>query len=208
MVRGLLLLVDMPEKRFFQESLVAWPTSLLTMRSLGSQSPRLENRKVPPGKFLREEPLVPELTFPKRHKHRDVRSREPLTPPKVDKVRQAAPYRPPWRAQRQDDSPGLPAWLACCCTHAPALGSGRPRSGALARQAHQERGPSTHPLTGTAMHALRKRKPLAGDAAYVFFSERQGPLTDSSVRTMIARAGELPGLGFPVHPHQLRPGCG
>jgi hypothetical protein len=65
MVRGLLLLVDMPEKRFFQESLVAWPTSLLTMRSLGSQSPRLENRKVPPGKFLREEPLVPELTFPK-----------------------------------------------------------------------------------------------------------------------------------------------
>jgi hypothetical protein len=41
-----------------------------------------------------------------------------------------------------------------------------------------------------------------------FLSERQGPLTDTSVRTMIARAGELPGLGFPVHPHQLRHGCG
>jgi integrase len=68
--------------------------------------------------------------------------------------------------------------------------------------------PSTHPLTGTTMRALRKLKPLAGDAAYVFLSERQGPLTDSSVRTLIARAGELPGLGFPVHPHQLRHGCG
>jgi hypothetical protein len=82
---------DIPEKSLFQECLVAWPTSLLTMRSLGSQSPRLENRKVPPGKFLREAPLVPELPFPKRHKHRDVRSRELLTPPKVDKVRKAAP---------------------------------------------------------------------------------------------------------------------
>ena len=68
--------------------------------------------------------------------------------------------------------------------------------------------PSTHPLTGTTMRALRKLKPLAGDAAYVFLSERQGPLTDSSVRKMIARVGELPGLGFPVHPHQLRHGCG
>jgi len=151
---------------------------------------------------------VPELIFPKRHKHRDVRSREPLTPPKVDKVRKAAPYRPPWRAQRHDDSPGLPAWLACCCTHAPALGSDRPRSGALARQARHERGPEHAPAHRHSNACLRKLKPLAGDAAYVFLSERQGPLTDSSVRKMIARVGELPGLGFPVHPHQLRHGCG
>jgi integrase len=68
--------------------------------------------------------------------------------------------------------------------------------------------PSTHPLTGTEMRALRKLKRLAGDAAYVFLSERKGSLTDSSVRKMIARAGELAGLGFPVHPHQLRHGCG
>ena len=60
--------------------------------------------------------------------------------------------------------------------------------------------PSTHPLTGTAMRALRKLKPLAGDAAYVFLSERQGPLTDSSMRKMIARAGELLGWDSPCTP--------
>jgi site-specific recombinase XerD len=43
---------------------------------------------------------------------------------------------------------------------------------------------------------------------YVFLSERKGPLTDSSVRKMVAQAGERAELGFPVHPHQLRHGCG
>jgi integrase len=28
------------------------------------------------------------------------------------------------------------------------------------------------------------------------------------IRTMIAQAGEIADLGFPVHPHQLRHGCG
>jgi type 1 fimbriae regulatory protein FimB/type 1 fimbriae regulatory protein FimE len=49
---------------------------------------------------------------------------------------------------------------------------------------------------------------LAGESAYVFLSERKGPLTDSSVRKMLAQAGERAALGFPVHPHQLRHGCG
>jgi integrase len=68
--------------------------------------------------------------------------------------------------------------------------------------------PSTHPLTGSEIRALQNLKRLAGESAYVFLSERKGPLSDSSVRKMIARAGELAGLGFPVHPHQLRHGCG
>lgn len=42
----------------------------------------------------------------------------------------------------------------------------------------------------------------------MFVSERKGPLTDSSVRKMMAHAGEIAKLGFPVHPHQLRYGCG
>ena len=44
--------------------------------------------------------------------------------------------------------------------------------------------------------------------AYVFLSERKGPLTNASVRKMIVQAGEVAELGFPVHPHQLRHGCG
>jgi len=38
-------------------------------------------------------------------------------------------------------------------------------------------------------------------------TERKGPLTVSTVRKMIARAGERAELPFPVHPHMLR-GCG
>ena len=68
--------------------------------------------------------------------------------------------------------------------------------------------PSTHPLTGTEIRALRKLKRLAGASPYVFLSERKGPLTDSSVRKMIAHAGEVAALGFPVYPHQLRHACG
>jgi site-specific recombinase XerD len=69
--------------------------------------------------------------------------------------------------------------------------------------------PSTHPLTATEIRALRRLwNQAAAEAAYVFLSERKGPLTDSSVRKMIAQAGEITKLGFPVHPHQLRHGCG
>src|SRR5207249_2329399 len=68
--------------------------------------------------------------------------------------------------------------------------------------------PSTHPLTGTEIRALRKLKRLAGESPSVFLSERKGPLTDSSVRKMVAQAGEVAALGFPVHPHQLRHACG
>lgn len=42
------------------------------------------------GKFRWKDGPVPKLTFPKRHKHTDVRSREHLTPPEVAKLRKAA----------------------------------------------------------------------------------------------------------------------
>jgi type 1 fimbriae regulatory protein FimE len=42
----------------------------------------------------------------------------------------------------------------------------------------------------------------------VFTTERRGPLTDSAVRKIVARAGEEAKLGFPVHPHMLRHACG
>ena len=39
-------------------------------------------------------------------------------------------------------------------------------------------------------------------------TERKGSLTTSTVRKIIARAGEKAGMGFPVHSHMLRHGCG
>lgn len=42
----------------------------------------------------------------------------------------------------------------------------------------------------------------------MFVTERHGPLTDSTFRKIVARAGEAAQLGFPVHPHMLRHATG
>jgi integrase len=68
---------------------------------------------------------------------------------------------------------------------------------------------SVHPLRGPELRALRKLEregPTGG--SYVFASERGGPMTAAGFRKMLARAGEASSIGFPVHPHMLRHGCG
>jgi type 1 fimbriae regulatory protein FimB/type 1 fimbriae regulatory protein FimE len=152
---------------------------------------------------------VAKLTFPKRHKHTEVRSREHLTPSEVEKLRKAA--RSSGRHGDRNDTMILLAYrhglrvseLITLRWDQLDLDQGlfhvrRVKNGVS----------STHPLTGVEIRALRKLKRLAGESAYVFLSERKGPLTDSSVRKMLAQAGERAELGFPVHPHQLRHGCG
>jgi type 1 fimbriae regulatory protein FimE len=68
--------------------------------------------------------------------------------------------------------------------------------------------PSTHPLRGPELRALRRLQRAYPASPYVFVTERRGPLTDSAMRKIVARAGEEARLGFPVHPHMLRHGCG
>jgi type 1 fimbriae regulatory protein FimB/type 1 fimbriae regulatory protein FimE len=63
--------------------------------------------------------------------------------------------------------------------------------------------PSTHPLGGTEIRALRRLKRDYPAAQYVFVTERKGPMTDSAVRKLIARAGREVSLWFPAHPHML-----
>jgi integrase len=67
---------------------------------------------------------------------------------------------------------------------------------------------STHPLRGPEIRALRRLRRDYPETPYVFVTERKGPLTTSAVRKLVARAGELAGLAFPVHPHMLRHACG
>ncbi len=55
------------------------------------------------------------------------------------------------------------------------------------------------------MRRLRREYP---ETPYVFVTERKGPLTASTVRKMVARAGREAKLPFPVHPHMLRHACG
>lgn len=68
--------------------------------------------------------------------------------------------------------------------------------------------PSVHPIRGPEIRALRRLKRDYPETPYVFVTERKGPLTNSAVGKMIARAGEKAGFEFPVHPHMLRHATG
>ncbi|MET0012043.1 MAG: tyrosine-type recombinase/integrase [Sedimenticola sp.] len=68
--------------------------------------------------------------------------------------------------------------------------------------------PSVHPLRGPEIRALRQLKREQKPSPYLFTTERSGPLTASTVRKMVARAGAKADLPFPVHPHMLRHACG
>jgi type 1 fimbriae regulatory protein FimB/type 1 fimbriae regulatory protein FimE len=68
--------------------------------------------------------------------------------------------------------------------------------------------PATHPLRGPEIRALRRLIRDYPETPYVFVTERRAPLTPSTVRHIVKRAGEKAGLGFPIHPHMLRHSCG
>lgn len=67
---------------------------------------------------------------------------------------------------------------------------------------------SVHPLRGPQLRALRRLQRASSPGPYLFVSERGGPLSPSSVRKLVTRAGCLAQLSFPIHPHMLRHAAG
>lgn len=67
---------------------------------------------------------------------------------------------------------------------------------------------STHPLGKKERKWLRKLRCLDPTARYVFVSELKGPMTPAGIQKIVARAGQLAGMPFQVHPHMLRHACG
>jgi len=68
--------------------------------------------------------------------------------------------------------------------------------------------PSTHPLNGDEVRALRQLRRDWPDGRQVFVTERGAPFTRSGMAKMVERAGEEAGFDFPVHIHMLRHACG
>ena len=152
-----------------------------------------------------EKPAPP----PRKPRNADVRSREYLTPKEVDKL--LATARKLGRHGHRDRTLTLVMYrhglrvselvrlrwdqvdLDTGLIHINRLKNGTP---------------STHPLGGEEIRALRKLKRDYPATQYVFVTERKGPMTDSAVRKLIARAGREARLDFPVHPHMLRHACG
>ncbi len=69
--------------------------------------------------------------------------------------------------------------------------------------------PSTHPIIGDEMRALRRlQREQDPKSAFVFTSERGAPFSTAGFGRLLERAGEAAGLGFKAHPHMLRHACG
>ncbi len=62
---------------------------------------------------------------------------------------------------------------------------------------------SAHTLEPDTVRMVR-RQHAASDGHYVFRSERRGPLSVDAVQLICNRTGEVAGLPFQYHPHQLR----
>jgi integrase len=69
--------------------------------------------------------------------------------------------------------------------------------------------PSTHPILGDELRALRRlQREQDPKSPFVFTSERGTPFTTAGFARMIERAGIEAGFGFKAHPHMLRHACG
>ena len=69
--------------------------------------------------------------------------------------------------------------------------------------------PSTHPILGDELRALRRlQREQDPKSPFVFTSERGTPFTTAGFARMIERVGVEAELGFKAHPHMLRHACG
>jgi integrase len=69
--------------------------------------------------------------------------------------------------------------------------------------------PSTHPILGDELRALRRlQKEQEPRSPFMFTSERGAPFTTAGFARMVERAGREAKLTFKPHPHMLRHACG
>lgn len=146
---------------------------------------------------------------PKRRPNAELRSREHLTETEVGGLIQAAKRN---RWGHRDSTMILAAWrhglrvselvdlrwdqidFASATLHVRRVKQGTP---------------STHPIMGDELRALRRlQREQEPKSPFVFTSERAGPFTTAGSARMMERAGVEAGLPFKVHPHMLRHACG
>jgi integrase len=82
-------------------------------------------------------------------------------------------------------------------------------SGALHVRRVKRGTPSTHPISGDELRALRRlQREQEPKSPFVFTSERGSPFTTAGFARMIERASTEARLDFKTHPHLLRHACG
>lgn len=156
---------------------------------------------------------LPQTSFtgklPIKPKNKDVRSREYLTQDEVNKLIKAA--RKTGRHGHRDATAILLAYrhgLRVSELVSLKWDQIDLKQGLIHVRRNKNGTPSTHPLGGQEIRDLRRLQRDYTDTQYVFVTERKTPITTSGVRKIIARAGKVAEITFPVHPHMLRHGCG
>jgi len=152
--------------------------------------------------------VVPETknrTVPRRARNVDLRTREHLTQGEVERLVAAARRN---RCGHRDATAivlayrhGLRASELCDLRWDQV-----DFAGAVLHVRRVKRGtPSTHPLTGSELRALRRLRRESA-SPHVFMSERGAPLSCAGFARMLQRAAAEAGLK--PHPHMLRHACG
>jgi len=147
--------------------------------------------------------------LPRKPRNQDVRTREYLTEREVERLMKAA--RETGRHGHRDATLILLAYRhALRVSELIALRWDQADLAQGILHVHRAKNgtPSSHPLRGPEIRALRRLQRDYPETPYLFVTERKGPLTADTVRKLVARAGKKARLGFPAHPHMLRHGCG
>jgi integrase len=145
---------------------------------------------------------------PKRQKNAELRTREHLTPDEVEALTGAARGN---RYGHRDATMilltyrhGLRAAEVCDLRWDQV-----DFSGAVLHVRRVKNGtPSTHPIQGDELRALRRLQRESPSSPFVFVSERGSPFTTAGLARMIERAAAGAGLELKAHPHMLRHACG
>ena len=146
--------------------------------------------------------------MPKRPSNAELRTREYLTEPEVERLMKAGKHG---RYAQRDATliliafrHGLRAseiagleWSQIEWGRNPTLHVRRAEKGT----------PAAHPIPGDEMRSLRElQRNTTG--AFVLETERGGPFTASAINRLIKRIGERARFDFIVHAHMLRHACG
>jgi type 1 fimbriae regulatory protein FimB/type 1 fimbriae regulatory protein FimE len=63
-------------------------------------------------------------------------------------------------------------------------------------------------IRSSQLRVLRQLKRTYPESPFLFVTGRGGPMTEATVRKLVARSGKDARIGLPVHPHMLRHATG
>jgi site-specific recombinase XerD len=152
---------------------------------------------------------VKRTVTPKRRRNGDLRTREYLTEAEVERLMKAATGN---RWGHRDATMILVAYRhGLRVSELVELRWDQVEFGAATLHVRRVKQgtPSTHPIVGDELRALRRlQREQDPKSPFVFTSERGAPFSTAGFARMLERTGIEAKFGFKVHPHMLRHACG